>query len=152
MATSYTNYLGSGPRLGLFNLKNDFSLPSTVDLRVLIEGTTTSGNFFFNSQNVAGKSLTFQIVGSPRVVDGFKIYQATHTGTVAFKFQGWDGTTWTDLHSFNWPTASGTSTFTHSGAVSGAAWVRALKPAVSGGSTGTAPTASFTEPSRRGIR
>ncbi|MGN6743163.1 MAG: PKD domain-containing protein [Amnibacterium sp.] len=41
--------------------------------------------------------------------------------------------------------ASGTSTFTHSASVSGAAWVRALKPATSGGSTGTAPTASFTE-------
>lgn len=112
MATSYTNYLGSGPRLGLFNLKSDFSLSSTVDLRVLIEGSTSSGNFFFNSQDVTGKSLTFQIIGSSRVVDGFKIYQATHTGTVAFKFQGWDGTSWTDLHSFNWPTASGTSTFT----------------------------------------
>lgn len=111
MATSYTNYLGSGERVGLFKFVTDFNIGSR-DPNYLVDGNTTSSQFWFDAQAVAGKSLELRPIGSARVIDAFKIYQASHTGTVAFKFQGWDGSTWTDLTSFNWPTASGATEFT----------------------------------------
>lgn len=111
MATAYTNYLGSGKRIGQFNLRTTFSIDSR-DLNYLVDGNTASSSFWFNTQTVAGKYLEFQIVGSPRVIDKFKIYKASHTGTQSFKFQGYDGSTWTDLTTFDWPTASGGTEFT----------------------------------------
>lgn len=111
MATAYTNYLGSGKRIGQFALVTDFAVGSR-DPNYLVDGNTTSSSFWFDAQDVAGKSLEFMIVGSPRVVDAFKIYKQSSTGTQSFKFQGYDGSAWTDLHTFNWPTASGATEFT----------------------------------------
>lgn len=111
MATAYTNYLGSGKRLGLFNITTDLTVNSGSPDQ-LIDGTTGSSTFWFGSQAVAGKYLEFRIVGSPRIIDKFKIYKQSSTGTQSFKFQGFDGTSWTDLTTFNWPTASGSTEFT----------------------------------------
>lgn len=110
MATAYTNYLGSGDRIGLFLIEGTID-DGGRNRNFLVDGNQTNNQYWFNAQAVAGKTLEFKIVGSPRIIDAFRINQAAHTGTVAFKFQGYDGSTWTDLHSFNWPTASGTTAF-----------------------------------------
>lgn len=116
MATSYTNYLGSGRRLGALQLSTTFATTGSGAngrlLPQLVDGYTVGGNFYLDSQTVAGKVIEFQILGSPRVVDAFKIYKATSSGVQSFKFQGYDGATWTDLTTFNWPTASGATEFT----------------------------------------
>ncbi|MCU1472277.1 PKD domain-containing protein [Amnibacterium sp.] len=79
--------------------------------------------------------------------DGVNSTTATLTAPSGWT-EAWEGDAGQDVD-FGYkalPTAgaTGTSTFTHSTSVSGAAWARALKPAGSGGTTGTAPTANFT--------
>jgi len=111
MATAYTNLLGSGDRVGQLKVTTDLNILSR-NPDYLIDGISNTSSFWFENQTVAGKNLEFRIVGSPRVIDAFKIYQGTHSGTPSFKFQGYNGTTWTDLTTFNWPTASGMTEFT----------------------------------------
>lgn len=115
MATSYANFGGSGSRLGHFQISSTLT-HSTRSLNYLVDGDTTSSGFWFDSQTVTGKYLEFAILGSERVVDKFRIYQQSTSDSPSFKFQGYDGSTWTDLLTFNWPTTSGATEFTFANA------------------------------------
>lgn len=115
MATAYTNFGGSGARYAVWRLSTTFTL-TDGDINAFISGGLTSGPSCIAGQDVAGKEFRFSLTGSPRVVDGFTITQAT-SGALApsMKFQGSaDGATWTDLTTFDWgTTASFEETFTN---------------------------------------
>lgn len=116
MATSYTNLGGSGGRLGVVIARTDLTVNNIGQMQSMVDAYTNT-NFYFSpsTQAIAGKSIEFEFRGSPRVVDAFKIFVFTNSGAQSWKFQGWDGSTWVDLTTFNWPTVSGgvETTFTN---------------------------------------
>jgi hypothetical protein len=109
MATAYTNYGGSGPRAGVFTITSTMLLNSGgADIYKLVDGVTGTLAVFPSptGQAVAGLDFTFEFNGSARVIDAFKIWQNTTGTTTSWKFQGWNGSSWVDLHSFSWTNAS----------------------------------------------
>lgn len=109
MATSYSNFGGSGFRFGYFLIKSD--LPWSQSLNRLFDGSRTSNaNFLGSTTAVAGKSFVdLNIYGSPRIIDAFTIYHGSISSPPTLKFQGWNGSSWIDLVSFTLNTSTSTS-------------------------------------------
>lgn len=97
---SYTHLGGSGNRRGIFTITTD--LGDDAHVGKLVNGVTTSEllNFGPDSGDVAGKHLTFEFNGSPRIITGVKLYVNGSSGE-SYSFQGFDGSDWIPLATLN---------------------------------------------------
>lgn len=101
---SYSNFGGTGDRRGLITLTstfpNDAYFGNSRKLDGLINGGGLSLGYFMNTgESVAGHSIRFDFLCAPRIIDKVKLYAGSTSSTDVYQFQGFDGSSWTNLGS-----------------------------------------------------
>jgi len=100
-----TNNLGgAGPRRSVFGVTSTLprdSGSSSRSMTLLLDGTTTSDSgkpYMTNGTAASDKTLTFEILGLPRVITGYLWYQTAPVSPIEFAFEASnDGSTWITL-------------------------------------------------------
>jgi hypothetical protein len=98
MATSYSNYGGTGDRR-VVPIVITTTATTTRDIKLLIDGTNNGGIFYFGSQAASGLEILFLFPDSV-IIDEAKWYQQNTANHGSWKWQGSNnGSDWSDIGS-----------------------------------------------------
>lgn len=97
------NLGGSGPRRSVFGVTSTLpraSGSSSRSMTLLLDGTTSNSGkpYMTTGTSASDKTLTFEILGLPRVITGYLWYQTAPVSPIEFAFEASnDGSAWTTL-------------------------------------------------------